>query len=395
MKRQRSGSLYHHKHPPEGVPYAVAKAAGTLKESPIWWAKYYVNGRTVRVSTGTEKQQEAERFLADRMGRVATGQPILPRADRVRYEELAADLRAHYAVTGCRGLKEAGWRLSHLDRYFTGRRAADIGQAEATAYALQRQAAGAANGTVNRELAVLGKMLRLAYKQSKLLRLPVFTKLKEAGPRQGFFEREQYEAVRRHLRADLQVALDLAHTYGWRMRSEVLALQRRHLDLDAGTVRLDPGTTKNDEGRIVYLPPGLKSLLAAQVARVEALEKKLGRIIPDPFPHLRGAHQGTPIRNFRKAWASACKAAGVAGRTRHDLRRTAVRNLVNAGVVERVAMTVTGHRTRRVFDAYHIVSPADLQDVARKLAEPAVAGIVAEAGIISGIRKGAERKPAP
>jgi integrase len=128
----------------------------------------------------------------------------------------------------------------------------------------------------------------------------------------------------------------------------------------------------------------LKSLLAGQVTRVEALEKKLGRIIPDLFPHLRDAHKGTPIRNFRKAWASACKAAGVAGRTRHDLRRTAVRNLVNAGVVERVAMTVTGHRTRRVFDAYHIVSPGDLQDVARKLA-----------GMISGIRKGAGEKTRP
>jgi integrase len=391
MKRQRSGSLYHQKYSPEGVPYAVAKAAATLKESPVWWAKYYVNGRPVRVSTGTEKQQEAERFLADRTGRVATGQPILPRADRVRYDELAADLRAHYQVTGCRGLKEAGWRLTHLDRFFAGRRAADIGQAEATAYAVQRQAAGAANGTVNRELAVLGKMLRLAYKQSKLLRLPLFTKLKEAGPRQGFFEREQYDAVRRHLRPDLQTALDLAHAYGWRMKSEVLALQRRHLDLEAGTLRLDPGTTKNDEGRIVYLPPVLKSLLAAQVARVEALDKKLGRITPklahitpDLFPHLRGVHKGTPIRNFRKAWASACKAAGVAGRTRHDLRRTPVRNLVNAGVVERVAMTVTGHRTRRVFDAYHIVSPGDLQDVARKLA-----------GMISGMRKGAGEKTRP
>ena len=184
---------------------------------------------------------------------MATGQPILPRADRVRYDELAANLRAHYEVTECRGLKEAGWRLAHLDRFFAGRRAADIGQAEATAYALQRQAAGAANGTVNRELTVVGKMLRLAYKQSKLLRLPLFTKLKEAGPRQGFFEREQYDGVRRHLRPDLQTALDLAHTYGWRMKSEVLALRRRHLDLEAGTLRLDPGTTKNDEGRIVYL----------------------------------------------------------------------------------------------------------------------------------------------
>jgi integrase len=83
---------------------------------------------------------------------------------------------------------------------------------------------------------------------------------------------------------------------------------------------------------------------------------------------LTGRRAGTQRGDFRKAWATACQKAGVPGMLRHDLRRPAVRNMVNAGVPERVAMKVTGHRTRSVFDRYHRVGPGDLQDVARRLA---------------------------
>jgi integrase len=344
-----------------GYLYRPKLKSGEL--GAIWWCKYYANGRPIRESTGTEKETEAKRFLKAREGRVATGQPILPRVDRIRYEEVAKDLREHYQTTGCRDLVEAEKRLKHLDAVFVGRRVAGLGAADATAYVARRQAENVANGTIN----MLGRMLRLAYENGKLLRLPVIRKLKEAAPRSGFFEREQYETARRYLPPDLQVAVGLEYAFGWRCQSEVLSLELRHVDLEAGTLRLDPGATKNDEGRVVYLPPDLKAQVATQVERVRSLERQMGRIIPFLFPHLTRRLQGERRRDFRKAWANAVTRAGCPGMLRHDFRRTAVRNMVNAGVPERVAMKVTGHKTRAVFDRYHIVSPGDLQDVARRL----------------------------
>lgn len=339
-------------------------------EGRIWWLKYYANGRPVRESSRTDKETVARNLLKEREGRAVVGLPVLPRVDRIRYDEVADDLKRHYETTGCRSWHEVKARFDHLAGFFTGWRVAATGSADVDKYVARRQSAEASNGTINRELGVLSKMLRLAHENGKLLRLPRIRKLKEAAPRAGFFEREQFEAVRRQFprRPDLQAAITLAYSYGWRMQSEVLALERRCLDLDAGTLRLDPGTTKNDEGRVIYLTPEVKTLLAAQVERVRGLERRLKRIVPALFPYFKGRHRGEPIRDFRKAWATACRKAGVAGRLRHDFRRTAVRNMVNAGVPERVAMTVTGHRTRSVFDRYHIVSPADLQEAARKIA---------------------------
>ncbi len=171
-------------------------------------------------------------------------------------------------------------------------------------------------------------MLTLAYDNDKIHRLPKLKKPKDGKPRQGFLEPAQFASASRHLPPDLQVAAAVGYVVGWRLQ-EVLTLERRQLDLGDGVLRLDPEHDKEDDGRVVYLTPELRTLLSAHVARVDALQKRLGRIIPFLFPHMQGTKRAGQCRqDYRKAWATACRKAGVPGMLRHDMRRSAVRNMV-------------------------------------------------------------------
>jgi integrase len=349
------------------------------KRGETYWIKYYVNGRPVRESTRTGKQKAAERFLKDREGRVTMGQPVLPRVDRITIEELLNDLHAHYETTGRRTLREVNARLIPLKSFFTGRRASAVSGAILTEYIQGRQAALVANGTINRELSILGTALRLGTEHGKVLRPPTIHLLKEAMPRQGFFEEGDFRALRAKMPADLQVAVTIMYTFGWRL-SEVLGLRLAQLNLTAGTLRLEPGNTKNREGRVVYLTPELELLLKEQVERVMTLSRKLDRLLPWLFPHLNGCYAGTPRRSFYKVWRAACEKTGLGkmveiapdqkvwkGMIPHDLRRTAVRNMERNGVARSVAMKLTGHKTESVYRRYAIVSDADLKEATRKL----------------------------
>lgn len=153
----------------------------------------------------------------------------------------------------------------------------------------------------------------------------------------------------------------------------MLPLRWRHVDFTAGTVRLDPGTTKNGEGRVFPMTAELRALLETQRTHTDAVQRECGRIIPWVFHRHR-----RQILVFEKTWKTACTAAGCPGRIRHDFRRTAVRNLVRAGIPERVAIQMTGHKTRSVFERYNIVSEGDLADAARRLdATGTIPGIMA------------------
>jgi integrase len=218
-------------------------------------------------------------------------------------------------------------------------------------------------------------MFSLAVQAGKLAYKPHIPLLKENNARAGFFEAEQCDSVRRHLPAHLRPLVTFMYLTGW-PRSEVTTLEWRQVDFAAGEIRLDPGTTKNDDGRVFPFTRDLRELLVTQKTEHDE-PKKAGHIEPRVFVQLRGkrgsrtarraSHKPRAIGAFSKTWDAACRAAACPGRIVHDFRRTAVRNLVRAGIPECVAMQMKGHKTRSVFERYNIVSPGDLRDAARKL----------------------------
>lgn len=115
------------------------------------------------------------------------------------------------------------------------------------------------------------------------------------------------------------------------------------------------------------MPAELVATLREHLARVDALQRRLGRVERRVFVYTEGPLTGRPVGLFRKPWKEACRLAGVPGRIVHDLRRSGIRNMVRAGVSETVAMKVSGHRTASTFRRYNITSDEDLRAVAQRM----------------------------
>jgi integrase len=356
---------------PNGKPRRPKRAnneGSVRRRGRTWYLRISRDGTQRDIKTSATTRTEALAALRARLQEIADNRSD-PSAEQTRVRDLYEDMRRDYVINN-RGVAalERRWRL-HLAPAFGTDNAASITVPRLRHYVENRLADRAQPATVQRELAALRRMFRLGLEAGKVLRVPVFPTIRVDNIRTGFFERDEFERVRAELPAYLQPAVTLAYWTGWR-RGELLNLEWRHVDLDAGTVRLDPGTTKNKEGRFVYLPAEALDALRAWRRRTAEVERERSCIIGHVFHH-----DDRPIRDFSVAWRGACARAGVAGRTLHDFRRTAARNYVRAGVPERVAMQILGHKTRAIFDRYNIVSEGDLRAAAEKVAAPVRDGL--------------------
>jgi integrase len=346
------------------------------------------------------KDSLLDQLAVDRQGK---GRFVAPMEARVTVSELIAELEADYRLRDVRSLAQIRAHLGlpaptkagetpkpprTIVAAFGHWRAGEVDAKAVDNYVDRRKAEGAAPATINRETQLLGQALRLGLRRGKLAGpLPEIRRLREDNARQGFFEAGAFTSVVANLPDHLQDVARFGYVTGWR-RGEILTLTWADVDRDGGVVRLRGEHSKNGQGRTLALEGDVKALIERRWA-ARTVKGKDGA--PDRVAELVFHRAGRPIVDYRKAWLAACVTAGLAqpkldaegralldqqGRPRmaatklvHDLRRTAARNLVRAGVPERVAMAVTGHKTRAMFDRYNIVSEEDLRSAMQRQTE--------------------------
>jgi len=317
-------------------------------------------------------KKDAERVLND-MLRERDASPGGRRVIANNVNSLLDALVSDYRING----KSVGWCETlvevHLRPFFGKLPASKVDSALIRSYIEKRKRpdaargrGAAANATINHELALLRRAFNLAAADDppRIARVPKIPALEENNTRKGFFEYGQYSALFEALPDHIRPVLSFGYYTGCR-RGEILGLRWDQVDLIRGMVRLEPGETKNEEAREIPLVGDLLALL-----RLRRETRDSG--FPD-CPWVFFHDDGKQIRSIKNAWANACKRAGLwdestqkPTRLFHDLRRSGVRNLVRAGVSEKVAQRISGHKTRAVFDRYNITTQADLFDAVAK-----------------------------
>ncbi len=206
----------------------------TYKRGNVWWVSYYRNNQQIRESSGSELESDAKTLLRTREGDIARGIPISRRVTQTRMSELLSDVVRDYKLNNRRSLPDLKRRIKlHLEPAFDKWKASLLTTNEIRAYTLNRKEAGASNGEINRELAILKRAFTLAIQNGKLVYRPHIPMLKESNVRKGFFEYGDYRTLLGHLPEWLRPFITTAYITGWRM-GELRSLEWRHVDLDAG-----------------------------------------------------------------------------------------------------------------------------------------------------------------
>lgn len=347
----------------------------------VWWAQYSVAGKRVReaakvvdrhgVRRPARTEADALRFLRDRRRELDGGRFLGPQEEKITVVGLLDALHKHQEAKKLKSLRKIASHSKPLREFFALRRAVEVTPELVDRYKAKRREAGRAPATINRELEVLKHAYRLAVKHRRISagRVPDIEYLRVDNVRQGFFTMTEVERLLPHLEADLQDFVRWCAFTGMR-KGEAAAMEWSILDRSGPTwvLNLPWYISKINESRVLPLAGTARSIIERRLAA-----RRLG--CEWIFHRTSKGQPGQPVKAFDKAWRNALKAAKLPkDRLFHDLRRSAVRNLIRAGVDPLQAMAVSGHRTRSIFDRYNITAPEEVAAAMLKVDEAKTKG---------------------
>jgi integrase len=327
-----------------------------LRDS-IYWCAFYVDGKEHRESTKKADKQQALKYLRSRMKELAVheleAKPFITQRNRkLTVADLIEDLRTAYKVNGQNSPQNLS-NLKRVEQDFGQHRALALTSAMVREYIQGRLEVGHAKASINRTTQLLAQSYKLAK-----LPAPEIQKLDESdNVRRGFFTATEIQNVMAHLPRELADFTQFGWLTGMR-KSEIASLGWD--DLDGDVIRLRAENAKNGTARIVPCEGQLAELIERR--RLTRSYQESGTV---RLSRLIFHRQGQPIREFRKSWATACRLAGVK-RLFHDLRRSAVRDMVRAGVPQKDAMQISGHKTAAMFDRYSIRDEQDIRQALKR-----------------------------
>ncbi|MBL8238632.1 MAG: site-specific integrase [Bryobacterales bacterium] len=323
-----------------------------------FWLRYYdEKGERIEESAETDVREDAERLLKIKIGQVAagTGRAIPPA--KATLSDCFVLIVEDYKLHERRSLPEVEKRIEvHLKPTLGWIVAADFTTRHAEQYIRDRMKAGAANATVNREIAVVRRALNLSRREAPpwIPFVPYLPILSEDNVRTGFLTPEEYGRMREALPQHLKPLLCTAYYSGLR-RGTLLSLKLDQVDLEAGVICVSKKQTKNRRGQSIPILAGeMRAWIEMAVSTNKAYLFE---------------NDGERIRSFKTAWATARTIANLPHLNFHDLRRTAVRDWLAAGVQEEIAMQISGHKTRSMLQRYNIITERDVLNAARKREE--------------------------
>jgi integrase len=334
---------------------SIINRAGTAK----LYIRYWTNGRQIQEAVGSDSREDAERLLQQRMGEAGLGMRPAQDVKGVKYDDIRDSYLAEHPAD-----RQTKTKLEYLDGFFEGRRVIDIDSDVIRSFIKEKRDKDLlADPTIRRILVILRSMFNQAKKESKVRHtdVPYFPMPADSKPRQGFIQPDQFAKLHAALPANLRPLIKFMYFTGCRVGAAT-QITWKMISRDGTEVELPGEITKN--GEPLMLP------LVGPLAEIATMLKKMFRDGSKPvFSQVA----------LRRGWCKACHSLGLGvydeetrqykGLTVHDLRRSAVRNLIRAGVDRGTAMSITAHKTEHVFERYNITDVDDRKAALIKVGE--------------------------